>query len=212
MIVGAVFGALTLFFFMGLVLLGVAGHAVPCNTVFLVNITLSLGAALAVGFLGGNATATGAIPFLHNSLAVSLTGGLAALVVTLIVTTSVVGKDDCAITVTKPQGRAIWEKNLDAMRMTNSGLGSSRANECGYNFWTHKETLVSALTALDLDSSPELRATRDQLLAAVNNMPAKCGSDDWYNLAVSPAMKDLQAKLLMGVRAKVIENGGNPPN
>ena len=95
MILGAIFGALTLIFFMGLVLLGVAGHEVPCNTVFLVNITLSLGAALAVAFLGGNASAKGAIPFMQNSLAVSLTGGLAALIITLIVTFSLFGRSDC---------------------------------------------------------------------------------------------------------------------
>lgn len=105
MILGAIFGALTLFFFMGLVLLGVAGHEVPCNTVFLVNITLSLGAALAVAFLGGNASAKGAIPFLQNSLAVSLTGGLAALVIMLIVTFGLLGRNDCTT------GRAVNAAN-----------------------------------------------------------------------------------------------------
>jgi hypothetical protein len=99
MILGAIFGALTLLFFMGLVLLGVAGHEVPCNTVFLVNITLSLGAALAVAFIGGNASATGAIPFLQNSLAVSVTGGFAALIIMLVVTFNLFGKNNCTTAV-----------------------------------------------------------------------------------------------------------------
>jgi TIR domain len=99
MMLGAIFGALTLLFFMGLVLLGVAGYGLPCNAIFLVNITLSLGAALAVAFLGGNASATGAIPFMHNSLAVGLTGGFAALIITLLVTFSLLGKDNCAPSV-----------------------------------------------------------------------------------------------------------------
>lgn len=100
MAVGAFFGALTLLFFMGLVLLGVAGHEVPCNTVFLVNITLSLGAALAVAFLGGNASAKGAIPLLQNSLAVSLTGGVATLVIMLAVTFGLFARNDCSTKAT----------------------------------------------------------------------------------------------------------------
>jgi len=218
MILGAIFGALTLLFFMGLVLLGVAGHEVPCNTVFLVTITLSLGAALAVAFLGGNASAKGAIPFLQNSLAVSLTGGFAALIITLIVTSSLFGKNDCAsgnsgtrnaaMTGSHSDKLVLWEKNLDAMRSANSGLGSSAANECGYRSWTHRETLVAVLNALTLSEAPELSVLRDRLLTAVNNMPPKCGNDDWYNLAMSPAMQDMRNELVMGLRAKVIENGG----
>jgi hypothetical protein len=87
MIVGAILGALTLIFFMGLVLLGVAGHEVPCNSTYLVTITLSLGAALAAGFLGGNASAKGAIPlFQENPLAIGVTGGVAALIIMLALT------------------------------------------------------------------------------------------------------------------------------
>jgi hypothetical protein len=219
MILGAIFGALTLLFFMGLVLLGVAGHEVPCNTVFLVNITLSLGAALAVGFLGGNASAKGAIPFLQNSLAVSLTGGFAALIITLLVTFSLFGKNDCAtsdsgtrnttMTASPSDKLVIWEKNQDAMRSAGSWLGSSAANECGYRSWTHREALVATLNALTLSEAPELSVLRDRLLAAVNDMPPKCGSDEWYNLAMSPAMEDLRTELVTGLRAKVIENGGH---
>src|SRR5262245_44654078 len=222
MILGAIFGALTLLFFMGLVLLGVAGHEVPCNTAFLVTITLSLGAALAVAFLGGNASAKGTIPFLQNSLAVSLTGGLAALIIMLLVTFSLFGKDDCAtgnsgtrnatMTASRSDKLAIWEKNLNAMRPTDSGLGNGAANECGYRSFAHRETLVAALNALTLSEAPELNALRDRLLAAVNNMPPKCGNDDWWNLAMSPAMRDLRTELVVGLRAKVIENGGHVPD
>jgi hypothetical protein len=222
MILGAIFGALTLLFFMGLVLLGVAGREVPCNTVFLVNITLSLGAALAVAFLGGNASAKGTIPFLQNSLAVSLTGGFAALIITLLVTFGLFGKVNCATVDSGPRSATIpasvsdklviWEKNLDAIRSASSGLGSSAANECGYRSWTHRETFVAMLNALAVSDAPELSVLRDQLLAAVNNMPPKCGSDDWYNLAMSPTMEDLRTELVMGLRAKVIENGGHVPD
>jgi hypothetical protein len=98
MIVGAALGALTLLFFMGLVLLGVDGHGVPCESTYLVNITLSLGAALSAAFLGGNATATGAINlplFKDNPLAVSLSGGIAVLIIMLAVTSNLFGKTEC---------------------------------------------------------------------------------------------------------------------
>ena len=215
MIAGALFGALTLIFIMGLVLLGVAGHEVPCNTVFLVNITVSLGAALAAAFLGGNASAKGNIPFLQNSLATSVTGGLAALVIMLIVTFGLIGKNNCPPSLPNQafQGKelVIWEKNLDALRGIG-WMGSSAANECGYRNWTHREAYVGALNSLALDSAPELRTWRDQLVAAANNMPPKCGDGDWYDLAISPAMDDLHLKLLRGLRAKVIENGGHAPD
>ncbi len=103
MIVGAILGALTLLFFMGLVLLGVAGHEVPCNSTYLVTITLSLGAALAAGFLGGNASATGAIPlFQQNPLAIGVTGGIAALIIMLAITSYLFTKKDCGA-VSGPQ-------------------------------------------------------------------------------------------------------------
>jgi hypothetical protein len=106
---------------------------------------------------------------------------------------------------------ATWEKNYDAMRQA-AGMGSSAANECGYRNWTHRETFVGALNALNLTSAPDLSAIRDQLLATANNMPAKCGNDDWYNLAMSPAMADLLTKLQTGLRAKIIENHGRVPD
>jgi hypothetical protein len=93
-----------------------------------------------------------------------------------------------------------------------AGMGSSAANECGYRNWTHRETFVGALNALNLTSAPDLSAIRDQLLATANNMPAKCGNDDWYNLAMSPAMADLLTKLQTGLRAKIIENHGRVPD
>lgn len=95
MIVGATLGAATLLFFMALVLLGVMGREVPCNSIFLVNITLSLGAALSVAFLGGNASARGAIsiPFFQkNPLVFSLSGGTAVLLIMLLTTTNLFGK------------------------------------------------------------------------------------------------------------------------
>src|SRR4051812_27753347 len=82
MVVGAVFGVLTLVFLMGLVLLGIFGREVPCSSIFLVCAVVSFGAALSAAFIGGNATASGnlALPLLRdNPIAVSLGGGVAVL-------------------------------------------------------------------------------------------------------------------------------------
>jgi len=118
---------------------------------------------------------------------------------------SVPGKTRDAVALTP--GRLLWTKNLDAIRSTNSGLGSSNPNSCGYRFFVHRETFVSALTALELSTAPELSGLRDQLLASINNMANNCGNDEWYNLPLSPAMQGLHSKLRMELRARAIEAG-----
>lgn len=85
---GIAFASVTLLFFMGLILLSIFGHAVPKDSRFLVVIFLAISAGLSAGVLGGNASARGAIPLpfaKEHPLSVALTGGIAVLVVLLIV-------------------------------------------------------------------------------------------------------------------------------
>jgi hypothetical protein len=78
--------AFTLLFLMLLVVMSMFGHQVPNESRFLVSLVFSLGAALAVAFLGGDMAATGKIPFFKDSpLTFSATGGVATLVVLLAV-------------------------------------------------------------------------------------------------------------------------------
>ena len=97
-IVAAVIGTLTLLFLMALVLFGVAGHQVPCESRYLVSIVLSFGAAMSAAFLGGNAAANGRLPIpgLQSSpLFVSASGGTAVLVVMLILTSHLFDAGEC---------------------------------------------------------------------------------------------------------------------
>jgi hypothetical protein len=87
-IAGAVFGAATLIFFMVLVIAAVLGREVPANSRFLVLVVLAFGAAMSAGFLGGTASAKGTVRLpeaLNTPIAVSTTGGVAVLVVVLLV-------------------------------------------------------------------------------------------------------------------------------
>lgn len=85
-ITGAVLGAITLLFFMGLVLLSVFGREVPCDSRYLVVTVIAFGAALSVGFLGGSAAAKGGIPIpfaREHPLIISVSGGIGVLVIML---------------------------------------------------------------------------------------------------------------------------------
>ena len=80
---GAVSGGAALIFFMGLVLLSVWGRSVPQDARYLVVIVLALSGALSAGFLGGNASVRGVIPFPkfnEHPLTVAFTGGIAVLI------------------------------------------------------------------------------------------------------------------------------------
>jgi Fic family protein len=84
---GAAFGGGTLVFFMALVFLSAGGHPVPGDARYLVVIVLALSGALSAGFLGGNASARGAIPIPtlnEHPLAVAFTGGIAVLIALLV--------------------------------------------------------------------------------------------------------------------------------
>jgi Fic family protein len=84
---GAILGGLSLLFFMTLVLLSLWGRVVPHEARYLVVIVLALSGALSAGFLGGNASARGAIPLpfaKDHPLAVAFTGGVAVLIALLV--------------------------------------------------------------------------------------------------------------------------------
>jgi len=86
--IGAASGGLTLIFFMGLILLSIFGHPVPKDARFLIVIVLAFSGGLSVGVLGGNASARGTIPLPganEHPLTVALTGGIAVMVILLII-------------------------------------------------------------------------------------------------------------------------------
>ena len=88
--IGAAFGGFTLLFFMGLILLSTFGHPVPKDARFLVVIVLALSGGLSAGVLGGNASARGIIPLpaaKEHPLIIALSGGVAVLVILLILGT-----------------------------------------------------------------------------------------------------------------------------
>lgn len=65
---GGVFGGVTLFFFMALIMLSVFGRPVPESAKYLVVMLLAIFGALAAGFLGGSASARGVVkwPFAQD--------------------------------------------------------------------------------------------------------------------------------------------------
>jgi hypothetical protein len=80
-IAGVLFGALTLGFFMYLVL---TDKIFPCDKHFFIVVVFSFGTALSSSFLGGSATAKGQLPISPQySLAVSTYGGIGVLVTCL---------------------------------------------------------------------------------------------------------------------------------
>ena len=79
-------GGFTLFFLVALVFASMFGHQVPHDDRALVELVFSLGAALAVAFLGREMAASGKIPlFAEHPLTFSATDGVATLVVLLAV-------------------------------------------------------------------------------------------------------------------------------
>jgi len=61
------------------------GHTVPCESRFLVHLLFALSASFCTAALGGEAAASGKIPiFKKNPMAFSATGGIAVLVIALV--------------------------------------------------------------------------------------------------------------------------------
>lgn len=95
-VVGAIVGIVTLLFFMGLILLSTYGRQVPCDSRYLVITVIAFGAALSTAFLGGAAAAKGAIPLPFaqtHPLSISVSGGIAVLVIMLVLGTQLFSKD-----------------------------------------------------------------------------------------------------------------------
>jgi hypothetical protein len=86
-IAGYATGLLTLLFLMGLVVAGIFGHEVQCNTRMLVVFVVSFGLALASAFIGGDQAAKGSLPFPFASerpIAFTVSAGIAVFVVALL--------------------------------------------------------------------------------------------------------------------------------
>lgn len=130
-VAGAVFGAITLLFFIGLTLASVFNFEVPTESRFLVLVVLSFGAATSAGFLGGAATARGMIPLpgtLKNTFAVSTAGGVAVLLILLLVGYYLYVKPAAAharsqVVLTLPQGapRDFTIENLSPEKIVDVG-------------------------------------------------------------------------------------------
>jgi hypothetical protein len=87
-IAGAIFGGVTLVFFMALVVAGVMGYQIAQGSTFALNAILALGVALAAAFLGGDAAAKGnlPIPLLQDRpVEFAIGGGLAAFVIIFLI-------------------------------------------------------------------------------------------------------------------------------
>jgi hypothetical protein len=82
---GFVVGAVLLVFFMGIVAASILHYSVPSDGRFPLVVVFALGSAFATWFFGGDAVASGKIPFLgdQNPLAISATGGVAVLIIIL---------------------------------------------------------------------------------------------------------------------------------
>jgi CheY-like chemotaxis protein len=84
--VGLRIGIATFIFFMLVAVVSIFGLTIPCEGRFPAVAVLALGVGMAMGFLGGSAKAEGRLPLpgdVGSPLLVGVTGGLAALVITL---------------------------------------------------------------------------------------------------------------------------------
>jgi hypothetical protein len=85
-IVGSVSAVLTLFFFMGLVIAGLAGHHLTPQEEYPTVFVSALGVAMSLSFLGGDAAAKGKIPFFKGSpVAFTAKGGIAAFMICFLI-------------------------------------------------------------------------------------------------------------------------------
>lgn len=87
LIVGCVFGGLTMLFFMLLVILSAMNKSVPPDDRYLVIIILGLGCAFSASFIGGSAAAKGDIPIgmaRDKPFSFSVGGGVAVLIIVLV--------------------------------------------------------------------------------------------------------------------------------
>ena len=130
---GVVFGAITILFLMSLVLLAVFGYEIPCNSRFLITLLISFSGALTAGFVGGTAAAKGSIPLLDAKKYVvefSVGGGIAVLVILLLVTPYVYRSDPCDPKVTtceeEIENLATYLKP-DRLHLASNEFGSVRS-------------------------------------------------------------------------------------
>jgi hypothetical protein len=93
LVAGAVFGAMTLLFLMGLVL---SGKEIPCSGRFPFAMVISFGAALAVSFIGGSAAASGTLGVTKESaFKFTAAGGIAVLIIMMFLTSRMYVESAC---------------------------------------------------------------------------------------------------------------------
>jgi hypothetical protein len=88
LIVGVVFGFITLAYFIVLSVLPIAGYDIPCASRFPVIVVLALCAAFASAFLGGYASLQGQVPLpfaQQNPISFAAAGGFAVMIIVLLV-------------------------------------------------------------------------------------------------------------------------------
>jgi len=201
MIVGAIIGTLTLVFLMALVILGTLGREVPCNSVYLVNATLSLGAALAAAFLGGNASARGAltIPLLRdNPIAVSASGGIAVLIIMLLLTSNLFGRTNCgpSVSVSCPVGmqsrvvdelrfafcypREAWELDSGPIDVRAADLYLRRSDDRDTGIHFHVSLIPPAWAGKSEAYTAEVARTWSQLDANIKQSKGFIGGRNAY--------------------------------
>jgi hypothetical protein len=125
---------LTVIFLMGLILLGTAGHPVPCGSRFLVAAVLALTVGLGGSFLGGSAAVRGQIPWKgaeQHPIRFAVTGGIATFIITLLLGAKLYdGGPDCVdlppSTHAMVRGRVIGGDGgpLGAARVSVTGVGA----------------------------------------------------------------------------------------
>ena len=199
MIAGATLGGIVLFFFMALVLLGIGGHEVPCTSTYLVNITLSLGAALAAGFLGGNASARGSIPFLKSSpMTFGVSGGIGTLVVVLVISSNLFGRGNCgtSMSVSCPPGsqsyvvdilrfgfcypREGWEVDAGAIGINAADIYVRKSGNRDIGVQLHVSLIPASWANRPIEYSAEVAKTWRQLDSALVQSRTFVGGRDAY--------------------------------
>jgi hypothetical protein len=211
-IVGAAIGVLTLAFFMVLIVLGLFGRIVPCDSAYLVYITISLGSALSASFLGGNAVARGAftVPLLGNKpIAFGVGGGVAVLIIMLIVTQQLFGSNTSCrrtLTLSCPAGfqgyaadvlgfgfcypREGWELDSSPIAL-NAGdiyMRNSSNRDVGLHF--HISLVPAAWAGKPDQYTDRVARTWSQLDSNIRQFRAFVGGRDAYGFSLNVKDKD----------------------
>jgi hypothetical protein len=130
---------LSLLFFMGVVLISMFGHPVPCDARFIVVVIFAMSTGMAASFIGGSAAAEGHIPIggsQAHPLAFGVSGGIAVLVIVLGLGSAFYVSDDC---IESPRTGFLPLVQVTGRVLESSGtpLGNAKIRASGYTeSWT----------------------------------------------------------------------------